>query len=279
MADEYKPPLPSTPDYRWQLAAEMVSARTPPSRGDPEEALFRTAYNFIMRLRNGKGSAVRKLQREYPDLYMAHALFQHRDSECWILEAGLLTTVPKADLARFVAVSTEVVDLYEKYFYSVRDKLESRGYILNHILMPAVIGGLSGRDFDFLYKTLAYCAGWGVFADFLEVRQMDRQTEDWIYSSFRSRLLKQGWIAAHRVEINNFNAVEILDKCLMLKRLESEFGDKPVQDEAMALLQGLLGQLSLPVTSNRDNIIPDEPRAAQLLLNAVPVETYEPLGK
>lgn len=270
---EFIPPLPSAPQYRWELLRQMVDNRVMPSRR-PEDDWLRTGHSFLSRMRRGKTAAAYQLQREQPDLYRAYTLSLHRESESWIIEAGLLTDVSYEELAQYIHATPEAIKLYEFYFYNVRDKLSSRGYVLNHILMPSMRGGLSQRDFDFLYKTLAYCAGWPIFKEFFELHEMDPKVEMWVHNSFRSTLLKKGWLALQRLEVNNYNALEVVDKCLELKRIEFEKGEEPARIEALELLKGLLGQCRLSILASTEPLTLDEPRAAEMLTGAKQTESF-----
>lgn len=262
--DDFLPPLPSKPGFRWEQIRQMVEEQVAPGRR-PEDDWLRTGHNFLSRLRRGKGAAVRGLIRDYPDLYAAYALMKHKNSESWMIEAGLLTDISYDELAQYVCCTVETVKQYEFYFYSVKDKLDSRGYMLNHVLMPAFQGGMSQRDQDFLYKTLAFTAGWPTFKEFFEMHEMNPKVEMWVHNAFRSMLLKKGFIAVNRLEINNYNAIEVIDKCLELKRIEAEKGEEPARIEALELIKGLLGQCRLSILASTEPLALNEPRAAELL--------------
>ena len=271
--DELKFPVSGGPDHRWERVQHLVKHQLAPTRR-PEDDWLRDGYHFLSRFLRDKNGSVERLRQEYPALSKAYELVSQQESEAWLIEAGLLTDVPLVDLAKYAGVDETVVKTYEFYFFQIRDKLESRGYVLNRVLYPAFRGGMSQRDHDFMYKTLAYCAGWSVFKEFFELHQMDPRTEMWVHNSFRSTLLKKGWIATQRLEVNNYNAVEIIDKCLELKRIEAEKGEEPARIEALELLKGLLGQCRLSILASTDPIPLDEPRAAELILEQTSREPY-----
>jgi len=242
------------------MVQDAVTKRLEPGRS-PELSLRRRSYRFLRRWVKASICEADKLKREYPDIYVAYCLYLNPASVRWIIEAGLLTDVSYEDMAEYVGKSVDVLKTYEKLFFNVRHRLDSKGEIMNMVLLPTVASGLDGRDFDFLYKTLAYCAGWKALQAFIEVGEMDANTEDWLQSSFRSRLKKLGWIAVHRVEVNQFTAIEIIDRCLELVRLEKEHGTGAAQDQASQLMKDLLEGSSLTIISSKAKLSANEPRA------------------
>ena len=248
------------PDQEWQIIQSLVEERREPGRS-PEFALRRRAYRFLRRWIKASVCDADKLKREYPEIYTAYCLNLNPASVRWIIEAGLLTDVSYEEMGKYVGKTPKVIDTYEKLFFRVRHRLEAKGDIMNMVLLPTVATGLDGRDFDFLYKTLAYCAGWKALQAFIEVGEMDANTDDWLQASFVSRMKKLGWLAAHRVEVNQFTAVDIIDRCLELRRLEQEQGTGHAQDQASQLMKDLLEGSSLTIISSKAKLTADEPRA------------------
>ena len=90
---------------------------------------------------------------------------------------------------------------------------------------------------------------------------MSPETENWLQSSFRSRLKKLGWMAVHRLEVNQFSALEIIDKCMDLQRLEREHNIGLAQDQASELMKDLLEGNSLTIIPSTKRLPANEPRA------------------
>lgn len=252
--------IEEAPDREWQIIQDLINSHKEPGRS-AAYSMRRRAYHFLRRWVKASLCEADKLKSEFSDIYIAHCLNLNVASVKWIIEAGLLTDVSYEELGEYVGKPVSVIKTYEKLFFDVRGRLDSRGQILNMVLLPTVAAGLDGRDFDFLYKTLAYCAGWKAFQAFIEVGDMDANTESWLQSSFRSRLKKIGWLAVHRVEVNQFTAIEIIDKCLELQRIEKEQGVGVAQDQASQLMKDLLEGTSLTIIPSRDRLTADEPRA------------------
>jgi len=263
--------LLEAPDREWNIIADLLKRGRAPSRS-AQDKMRRRAYYFMKKwVRPGQFiSDLEDLKRDDPDIFTARCLYGDPTSVRWIIEAGLLTPAPYEEIGDYIGYPASVIDVYEQLFYQVRDRLESRGYIQNMILMPVVAKSLHSQDFDFLYKILGYCSGWRALTSFIDVGEMDANTEGWINSSLRSRLKKLGWMAVHRVEVNQFSALEIIDKCLELQRIEREQGTGNAQDQAATLMKDLLESRSLTIISSKEKLPVTEPRALD-----GPVEPYD----
>jgi hypothetical protein len=257
--DELEPTPLDSPAHRWELIVAMAREKHAPSR-TVEDRLLREGYQFLQRIRKGKYYDLPLIQGDYPDLYRAWSMFKDLGSVRWLVEAGLLAGVPMEELGAYVGQEPSVVVAYSEFYFDVRKKLPARGYILSQVLYPAIYRGLDQRDFDFLYKTLSYCAGWKVFTEFVDVRKMSPDTEEWLKASFKDRVFKLGWLAAHRVNVNNFNAVELIEKCIDLMRLEREGDPALAKDQAVILVRNLLSQCKMTMIPASEILEPNEPR-------------------
>jgi hypothetical protein len=260
--------LDNGPDWRWSQVRSLVVEKRDPGRA-VRDSHVRDGWRFFKRWRKSTEADLPYLKQDYPHLTSAYILYANPQSERWIIEAGLLTDVSHEELSEYVGHHVEVIRTYEKYFYDVRPKLGSRGYILNQILIPAVTNGIHERDYDFLYKTLAYCGGWKVFCEFIDNRNMSEDSYAFLQNNFKDRMLKLGWITAHKVQPNNFNSGALLDACLKLKEIEQKNESPAQKDEMMTQLNHLLDHCKTTIISARAELIVDEPRASELMGGAV----------
>ena len=271
----------NAPDRRWTAAAAYVESKRPISRSEADPHI-RAAYWFLRRWNNAKKDYEQMaIAADYPDLCRAFALYSDVGTERWMIEAGALADIPYSELGDYVNQPAKVVELYEALFYDVRPKLKARGYILNRVLMPAAARGMHGHDYDLLFKTVAYCGGWKAFQEFIDSSPMSPEVRKWVRDSSEDKLLKQGWIAAHRLDVNNFNAPLILELTVKLKTIEQEAGKQGLQDESLQILRNLLDQFATTIVPPQAQFALDEPRAATLDLAPVP-EQYvmpQPAGK
>jgi len=254
----------NAPSWRWDLISAMVEAGRAPSRRK-EDAWIRQGYQFLRRWARAEYADLPSLKRDYPSLFSAHLQFVNTTSEKWIVEAGLLARVPHETIAAYVALPVSVVKCFEFNFFDIADKLSAPGYVINQVLYPSIHGGLNGRDFDFMYKLVAYAAGWETFTEMIEVRHMSSKTEDWLKVAMRQRMWKLGFQAVNRLEVNQYNAIEVIDKCLDLARLEREEGPEHAHTAAEQLVKGLLGECKLNIIHSEETFDADEPRAEELV--------------
>lgn len=262
----------NSPSWIWDTVCAMNDDnRTPPRK--QEYAALREGVYFLRRYDAASSSDVLTLERDYPDLFAAHELYINPVGERWILEAGLLTDLTLAELGEYISQPEAVIKKYSEIFYNIRPRLGARGYVLNHIFMPAIRRGMNGRDFDFLYKTLAYCLGWTVFTEFIDAKAMSDGSRTLLEAAFRDRMLKLGWIAANRLEVNNFNGTAILEQCLKLQELEKDKGPTAGQAEAHLVLQALLASCKTTILPSGKDLCLDEPRVDELVAG-VPYPKY-----
>jgi hypothetical protein len=244
--------LPSidAPDYRWALVTQLVEDNESPSR--KAEQCIRETFRYLRRFKNGRVADIPILQRDYPAVYIAHNLHSHFDSVRWLIEAGLLTEATSDEISEYVGYSADVVEVYSKLYYDVRHKLNNRGFILNQIMFPAVYRGMDGRDFDFLYKILGYCSGWDTLKQFIEAKEMDPEVETWVMRSFNSRVKKLAWIATHRIDVNQYNAADIISMGLELQKTEREGGVGVGQQQGVEAMKTLLSYCKMSIMSPID---------------------------
>ncbi len=102
------------------------------------------------------------LARRWPHLSEAHTVrFENSDRRLvrFEIEARLLTGEPYERIAAHSGTSAGGVAWYEKLFFSVSDRLDRRGWIVNCVIGESAHAGLSERDFDVLWKLYGYWGG------------------------------------------------------------------------------------------------------------------------
>jgi hypothetical protein len=263
MHDEYLDE--NAPDWRWQIVTSLVDDNKPPSRRTEDDD-FRKAWYYLKRANTVKSRyETHALSRDYPGLSGAHRLYENTNSVKWIIEAGLLTDISIEDLSKFVSQPKGVIEDYVKYFYDVRDKLDSRGYIINYVTLPAVKRGLSQRDYDFLYKTMAYCCGWDHFVSLIDNKQMDEETTKFFQTGFKQNLIRLGYLSTMRVEVNNFTATAIMDMNVKLLDLERNKNSDSLQTQAVNMLGEVLSNCKMAIMPSAKALMVHEPRADELI--------------
>jgi hypothetical protein len=277
MEDEQLDILDNSPGWRWEFIRSMVDNDRTPSRR-PEDAPFTRGVRFLKRVNTGKFFDLPALKREYPELTSAYRLFKNNNSERWIVEAGLLTNTTHKEIGEYVAQTEEVVKMYEFYFFDIRDKLTAEGYVINRILTPSGLRNMSQRDYDFMYKSIAYYMGWKAFREFVGGNNFSEDLRTTLLNNFKNRMLALGWKAVQCVGINNFTAIPIIEQMFKMIDIEYQRGGSGNRDEIVAMMGNLLQQCKvtiLPYTqSGGPQFELNEPRALQMVQNSRPQLQY-----
>ena len=265
----------NAPDETWDTIVAMVDENRAPGRNLPP--IYKEGYTYLRRWRSASRTELPALRRDFPVLCPAHMLYCNQRSEKWIVEAGLLSEVESQKLADYISKDPAVIDKYHELFFSVKDKLHSRGYILNQILLPAFSRGMSDRDYDLMYKTIAYCLGWDTFSEFIDYKALSDDSRAKLQEGFRDNMIKLGYIASRRLEVNNFNATLVIDSCIKMQELEREARLSMTQGGTVVNLLGdLLTKCKTVIAAPSPTFLLDEPRA-ESMINDVKLIEYGPI--
>jgi hypothetical protein len=257
------------PGWRWSRIEQLIKRELSPPRrtSDP---LIRRGYQYLKRrmalyLNPSDEHWVRE---DYPDLFAAHNMWQDTMSERWIVEAGILADQTHEFLASYIASKPEVVRAYENYFFDIRDKLRSPGYIINRLIRPGVSQGTAEGEYDQMVKLAAWVGGWKLVQDTIDARHLTYESISWLKTAFVHELVKKGWLAARLIKVNNFTAPELINSVLRLAELEqtalqaklAQKGEEVKDNELYAGLQALLNSAQTGIL-RPELVVGDEERA------------------
>jgi hypothetical protein len=147
-----------TPDWRWRLAARLVSKtkRVRPGRADP---LVARALRFQNRLaRCHTPGRLAQLRRAEPDLFQAWEMHASGGWPRVLVEARFLSTMPADEISSRTGMTAGAVDLYGALFFDVAARLRARDYIVHLIGSPEK----AKNDYSFAerqIKSFAYFMG------------------------------------------------------------------------------------------------------------------------
>jgi hypothetical protein len=263
MIQTYSSKNPRRPvDWRWQRAALAASGEYPLSRrrdGDPWVA---RAIKFIREHENCETELdMAELSERHPIIYWAHDIWYTRDdsgnpirSE---VEARLLADDQVSNIARRVATDIEIIEAYERLFFNIRERLFNRGYLMHCVLGPAVHLGFQASEYDLIWKLFAILGG-PLAVDLMIDQSVGHARPDrasdlkyFVADVAQNDLRRVAMLALKTLRINNFNAMEIIDKFLKLVELERTGGagggiaTEAVKQNVHAML------VSLPFTVGR----------------------------
>ena len=149
------------PDWRWQkvMVYKEAGRRIPRSKMD---SLLSVISKFAILLDSCDDDFdLLDLSESYPDLCDAHMMYKHDGalSSKWELEARLLARESYADICEKMHIPPSTIDLYEKVFFNVSDRINNKSWIINCIVGRAIHAGLTERDYDLLWKMYGLFSG------------------------------------------------------------------------------------------------------------------------
>ena len=142
-------------DWRWQLASDVVANRRnlPATLADD---FLRQAVEF--RRKGRRGRATRRHPRFYEHLVQAVGIEGQAGRQKALVQAWLLAEVSLDEVAEQCAIPVGVVAAYEALFFSTKDRLAARDWIMVRAIgLPT---GADGQvDVARLWRLLAYFGG------------------------------------------------------------------------------------------------------------------------
>jgi hypothetical protein len=251
----------NSPSWRWDLVKALLHEGRRPGRSMDKHV--QNAFRFLSRWKKSTEVDRYLLKRDYPTLFSAYLLYANPHSERWLVEAGLLSEATFEDIGKYTAHKAKVVELYGEMFYDIREKREAKGYIANRVLIPAAQRGMDGRDFDCFLKMLAYFAGWKVMTDFIADGDMSDETRQFLSTNFMDSMLKLGYQATHRLDVNNYNAMAVIEQCVKLRELEQARHGSLTHAESWAIMESLLKKCATVPRTEAPQLSAVEPRVLE----------------
>lgn len=95
-----------------------------------------------------------------PGLFYAEQIHDREDLDVrWEIEARYLAKEPFEEIAKKAGMDVEIIQWYEKAFFSVVEKIDNKTYITHVAMGRSIHRGLFERDYDLLWKMLGYACG------------------------------------------------------------------------------------------------------------------------
>jgi hypothetical protein len=211
-------------------------------------------------------------------MWTAHMLHYAAGSERWVIEAGVLGKATTQEIAEYVAQPPEVIETYIKMYFDVVEKLNAPGYILSRVL-PAQMHNTQQGDYDFLYKTLAFCAGWEIFKDFIGKGRLSERARDFVTDSAGDQFMRLAWAALNTVKVtDNFTAVQLIEQYTKVIMQRAEQGLESGRRNELATVMGrMLEQCKAATIPHKEPLQLDEPRA-EIVVPAKLSDNFQPAG-
>ena len=224
-----------------------------------------------------------------PDVAAAIAIFEGEPTTRVAVEARLLAGEPIEAVARRSGVPVEAVEVYERLFFNVTDRLENTSYILFCAIGPATYEGFDLDDPGPVLKWFAYLGGARVLDFLLGERDTTCEilpTEDHAIppdETVRSARLRRIALAAKTLPINQSTAMRLIRLFAFQQELlgTSSAGARDVLSDSLDSMLGALTQTHVdevhgsvgtdggdrddPSEMTSDSVITDDPVGIDLL--------------
>lgn len=253
VSDDYKP------FWLWDLALKVSQLKPTPGWVRKVDPFFRYLLKFIRRLNDAvfDGFDSIYLRNEFHELYEAHSIYKNVsvNSVRWLLEALLISNASFERIAELIPINKEVIEIYAKLFYDVKEALPYRVFVFNAILGPA-IRNCPANDPDLAWKLFAFMGGTEVFVKFVDHSgKFDAEQWDLLRNILRDRVLKNAITAALTVKADQYNAIDLqrlhveFEESLEKAKANSEVQNK-IEGNIEGYMKGLLTSIS-GIMSNR----------------------------
>ena len=234
-------------DWRWERAKWLNNQALRCRKHDDE--FVRLARKFIGKLSNDLTDAdLETIAVKFPGIFWAWHWHDHdpKSPMRWAIEAYLCAGATCDQIAQRLGVSPEVILLYERLFFNVRDKLQYTSYMIAHAMRGAVERGLSDRPADLLWKLFGYLKG-PLFLDYFipgcddfNHAKSREEVPDARASLMRGVLSTRALVAARTVSTvgNEQFLIEQYHKMVELEKLEGLSGPS-ILNNIQAVIQNI----------------------------------------
>lgn len=275
-------------DWRWLRAQE--TCRYPARHSAHDDEITTRATGYLRRYIRAAGcttniptvygTAIQKLQSQWPDIASAHRIYMQASFARWAMEAMVLAEVSDVDIAADLGCDVLVVRAYEALFYDVRDRMKNRLFILDELMSPALMSGASGisHDYDFMWKGLAYMGGMSLLRGLWSLGITDTESSDQLQALGSSAQLRNVVKAQLLRAVNSKSAHDVIDEALTKQQLDDAAKkDMPEgkDDGASQLIAAM--QFSMAEAVGMRGLSPIEPRAgASIMERLLPLAGIPP---
>lgn len=165
MDNSYRQSPRRSPHWPWLRAVQIDRGGRAASRKIDGAAGFRNIRRAL-RLKRHFDRAGNNPEKMYAlmlrdsGLFWAHSLWlDDKAPTRWTIEARIIAGETNAEIAQKLGTEEDVIAAYADVFFDVRDKLANLDYVIGVILSDAVTRGLQERQYDLLWKMVAFQGG------------------------------------------------------------------------------------------------------------------------
>lgn len=269
------------PNWRWLRAVQIDSGGRRASRKIDGAEGFEWVRRAVRLKRHfdkaaGRPEALYALIERDPNLFWAHNIWtKDKAPTRWAIEARVLAGQTDEEIAHRAATSPDIISAYVNVFFDVRGVLDRDDYVLNVILAEAVARGVQERQYDLLWKLLAYRGGPHVLDASINrfaktETPKDENAVSGFFQEFAINTMKyKAAIAALTVQANTHTQMQLIDSFVKYVEIEknSENASKAqttIVQNIGEMLTALPFRVGTKVDSEAIKMVPFDNNAAEL---------------
>ena len=209
-------------------------------------------------------------------LFWAHSMWRNdKEPMRWTVEARVIAGETDEEIAEKLGVETAVVQAYNDIFFNVREKLNNFDYVVNVMFNDAVTRGLQERQYDLLWKMVAYQGGThalnailGRFISIPKPRSADEVAGFFQDSAINSVKYKAA-LATMTVPVNTHTQLQLIDSFVKYIEVErttdnATKAQHSIIDNIGAMLRSMPLKIGTKLESKEAKVLPYDDSAAEL---------------
>lgn len=221
-----------------------------------------------------RGSETSRMQLAFEDpaLFWAAWLYETEHPARWIIEARIMARQTPREIAFYSGCGVEIVEAFEAVFFDVRELLDRQDYVNTVIFGDSVHRGVTEREYDILWKMLAYASGPHALAALVNKLVVNNwiTRADGVPNALQETAVnimkKKAMISALTVPITSATQLHLLEAFVKYVEVERTTADDgKSQNIIMANLAGMMASLPFNVAkmnAKMDDDIGDYDRSA-----------------
>jgi len=242
-------------NWRWERARLLREKLIRGVHSQNLDPWINQAYRFQVKLARCRDDADRwDLMERWPDIYQAYLIYtqsgnDERNPLRFAIEARLLASESSSRIGELSGIPAVVIELYERLFFNVKEKLDNPDYIVNCIIGPSVHSGLSDRDYDLLWKLLGYLYGPIILNSFIHSSgasfrpASQAEVDSCLAEDMKHSLRRKATVIARTFSINPFSQSELLNVYARFLELERTMDGGKAHDIILQNIQVMMEKL------------------------------------
>ena len=152
-----------------------------------------------------------------------------------MVKSLVLCSIPYEDIAAYLGLKVDTIKAYEYLAFAVRDRLQERGYIQNHVLNHALTDVMHSTDYEQLCLREAFLHGIEGIMPYMGLGVGTEEEIERIQVDIRQELAIKAKTALRVLPVNSHTALELLTQNATYSKNRAE------SDHRERLLRGVNG--------------------------------------